>query len=658
MSASATSAQLSPGPLSRSHVDLEGMRNCLKCHGPGSGAMNEHCLECHQAVDWLVGRGRGLHGRLGDRECASCHAEHLGLDFALIQWEPGEPAQFDHQRAGWPLDGRHGIVKCKECHKPEFQKSPAPAPKRSSRAESWLGLEPSCLSCHEDHHRTALGPDCARCHDQQAWKPAPNFDHARTSYPLTGKHTAVQCDKCHLAQRLELERDSRGRKIPRYKPLEVGECSACHEDPHRGQLGAGCAKCHVTDGFQIVDSRRFDHDRTRYPLRGAHARLECRQCHDPRTAWGKKPEFARCDSCHRDEHAGKATLAGRVVDCEACHEVAGFRPSTYTSEQHAASAYPLEGKHSAVKCDACHVKRPAGVMPSTLGPAGVLLRPTHERCLSCHEDAHGGQLARSEGGGACEPCHTVQGFAPSSYTARQHAELEMALNGRHLEIVCKNCHGTKRKGLPAFADAATLGNGKTKFALETRCVSCHFDPHDGRLDASANPSDRDPCERCHDAVSFRPSTVDIAAHALYRFPLDGGHRSVPCNTCHEELDTARAGSTLLLGRVIQVSLPFEDKHELCTDCHENPHGDQFAARDGGGACDTCHSADGWRPAARFDHDRDATFSLRGAHSSVACAECHATRVATGGDAMVVYRPTPQRCEDCHAKVPQQEIESR
>ncbi len=67
------------------------------------------------------------------------------------------------------------------------------------------------------------------------------------------------------------------------------------------------------------------------------------------------------------------------------------------------------------------------------------------------------------------------------------------------------------------------------------------------------------------------------------------------------------------------------------------------------SCASCHGEDAFRPASKFDHDVDAAFSLKGAHARVPCAKCHATSQSAGGRAIVVYRPVPHTCEDCHGK---------
>jgi hypothetical protein len=611
--------------------------------------MRDRCLACHRQIAWLLERKLGLHGQQPSVSCARCHPDHAGVEFALVSWDEGSPEAFDHRRTGWPLEGKHREVKCRSCHKGAFQRSPAAALiDRRNREESWIGLERRCVSCHEDPHRNSLGPDCERCHDEAAWKPASRFDHARTDFALTGAHAKVACEKCHRAAHLDLPKDERGNPAPLYKPLPHAECSACHRDPHEGRLGRACSRCHTTESFLKVSREEFDHDRTRYPLRGRHVQLDCKACHDPVRAWGKRPAFATCGACHRDPHAGKATLGGRAADCGACHRVEGFRPSTYTVAQHRSSAYPLEGRHERVRCEQCHPKNPPGVPPANLGTAGTLLRPRHERCTDCHEDAHGGQLARRKGGIGCEPCHGVQGWTPSTFTIAEHARLRFPLAGRHSEIPCSSCHGPVRRGLRPLPDRRLLGKAGVALVLEELdCVACHADPHGGRFEpGGARPKHRR-CLHCHDERSFRPSTVGVETHGEFGFALEEAHRAVPCVDCHRELAARRAGTSLLLDAKSLPSLPFTEKRERCEACHENPHGDQFARRRDRGACDGCHGLASFRPAPRFDHDRDSSFPLEGAHRNVACHRCHPMRSDPGGRAQVVWRPIPSACRDCH-----------
>ena len=63
------------------------------------------------------------------------------------------------------------------------------------------------------------------------------FDHNTTNFPLTGKHTKVDCAGCH---KTTIE------KTP-------STCVACHkqDDPHRGRRN-DCAKCHTTNRWTQI----------------------------------------------------------------------------------------------------------------------------------------------------------------------------------------------------------------------------------------------------------------------------------------------------------------------------------------------------------------------------------------------------------------------
>ncbi|HEY6852886.1 MAG TPA: cytochrome c3 family protein [Gemmatimonadales bacterium] len=551
-------AQIEPGPLAQPHQQLEGALQCVKCHRGGRDQMGARCVDCHQEIGWLLQQNRGFHAATKAQTCASCHPEHAGRDFALISWPGGDTAHFDHARAGWTLGGKHAGAACSDCHKQAFRVAPAARlSPRKGPAWGWVGLERDCVTCHRarDVHNGALGSGCGKCHDAAAWKPAPGFDHARTRYPLTGAHATVTCAECHLAPRVHPATDARGQLVAVFKPVAHAECSDCHADPHGGRMGAGCAKCHVTDAFKTLQRASFDHERTRYPLRGRHAAVACEGCHDfsAHPTGPRDRPFATCGGCHSDAHAGTATLAGAVVDCASCHTVAGWHPASYTVAQHATTRFALEGKHAQAACNECHVKNPARVAAAALGSAGVRMRP------------------------------------------------------------------------------AAAG-----------CVDCHVDPHAGRFPR---------CRDCHDLQGFRPATIGVREHARYRFALDGAHAAVPCVGCHTDLTHPATTSSLATVRWTAAPLAFTAPAGGCAGCHATPHGTQFAARPAGSGCETCHSTAAFRPADRFDHNRDAAFPLTGAHQGVACARCHPAARGTGGALVVRYRPVSAKCESCHSDKP-------
>ena len=70
---------------------------------------------------------------------------------------------------------------------------------------------------------------------------AQRFDHARTRFPLTGKHVRVACESCHVKSLEGTPRD----------------CVACHreDDIHRGRR-PDCARCHTTNRWSEIVRRR------------------------------------------------------------------------------------------------------------------------------------------------------------------------------------------------------------------------------------------------------------------------------------------------------------------------------------------------------------------------------------------------------------------
>jgi len=647
-------AQISPGPLATAHASLEGPAQCTQCHGSRRDPMGAQCLACHKDVNWLNERGRGFHGsaEVKGTPCASCHPDHAGRDFSMVKWPDGSAARFDHKRAGWVLRQKHAEAECSDCHAPKYAVSPAAKLSVRKTGQGYTGLETTCTSCHEDVHRAALGQDCAKCHDAASWTVTPGFKHDTTAYALTGRHDEVKCDKCHLDARLSPKSDGRGHLVPVYQPVSFGTCADCHTDPHDGKLGPKCADCHSTAGFKVIDKNRFDHDRTKYPLAGKHVAVSCAACHrDFSTQALKTPAFATCTSCHKDAHNGTATLAGKPADCASCHNVAGFTPSTYTVATHAKTKYPLEGKHTSVKCAACHAKGTSITAVAQFGTSKVMMRPAFARCTDCHADDHGGQLRTAANKGECASCHVVAGWTPSTFDSAAHARTRLALDGRHQEVACAACHGTTRVNLPPLGTTVALGKANFLFKVnEVDCVACHVDPHQGRFAARGARARTTGCLACHGTRSFRPSSTTVAAHADFGFALEGGHRATPCSACHKELtrpEVAKRSSLVRAGGT-WAELRFETKEE-CVACHTNPHGTQFDAWNAKGACAACHSVEAFAPAQKFNHDTDASFSLRGAHEKVPCSQCHPRDPKSSDPKALVYRPISGRCETCHGK---------
>jgi hypothetical protein len=242
-----------------------------------------------------------------------------------------------------------------------------------------------------------------------------------TRFVLSGAHKTVQCASCH--------RDRRLRGIPM-------TCAGCHRDPHQGRLGTACEKCHTTTAFSRVAS--FDHDATRFPLRGAHRVAKCDSCHGK----GRALKFARfeaCGDCHRDVHAGQL---GPKPECATCHSVERFVPSLFTVQSHQRTRFPLGGAHLAVACNQCH----------TRSQNVTRFRFESLQCAGCHRDPHRGETARY---GSCETCHRVEGWRGIAF---DHARTGFVLDGAHARAACGSCHRNGFKGVPRQC-AACHGKG-------------------------------------------------------------------------------------------------------------------------------------------------------------------------------------------------------
>lgn len=128
------------------------------------------------------------------------------------------------------------------------------------------------------------------------------------------------------------------------------------------------------------------------------------------------------------------------------------------------------------------------------------------------------------------------------------------------------------------------------------------------------------CEACHTSGSWRKLRKPVTfRHETTGFALEGRHKGVACRRCHASLEFQKVGTA-------------------CADCHRDVH--QGRA---GTACQDCHTPARWalRSRAVAEHARTA-FPLRGAHTMVECARCHA------GSAETLAPAVGRDCYACHA----------
>lgn len=464
----------------------------------------------------------------------------------------------------------------------------------------------ACILCHSEHN--------GRSFKMIRWEsPLNRFDHEKTGYHLEGRHTQTPCEKCHQPAHISqaARRDIAIKDLARTYLGLSRECITCHEDNHRGQLSQQCERCHEPDTWKNL--RRFNHSQTRFPLDRAHEKVSCEKCHEaPMTAqvavkYAGIP-FEDCTPCHKDPHGSAFHRA-----CRTCHDaLVGWKSSKATAAfNHSETRYPLSGKHTGLSCVACHSN------------GKFNLPVAFAKCTDCHKkDPHRGQFTARTKGGACNECHTIQGFKPSTFDAAQHNATGFPLKERHFKLQCSQCHKP---------DVAGIVYKIRDFS----CVSCHQDIHYSQF--ALQPFENH-CDRCHTQTVFKPSTYTIVHHANSRFPLAGAHAAALCEQCHKP-------------DAKPVKFRFED--QSCTACHEDPHKKQFAGRmnsvlpDGTAAgCQICHTVNSWKDLASFEH-ASTKFPLEGAHREAACGKCHKPAHPNGGIKDIRYDSASRICADCH-----------
>jgi len=507
-----------------------------------------NCRDCHQlthipesAREFIVVKDLSRTYLGLSRQCCDCHAdEHRG------QLKPGcdrchnvsgwkDTSQFDHGRTQYPLEGAHQKVACIKCH-PKIGDS-----KGYAKYKELAFVD--CTPCHADPHRGAFRAECKSCHGTANWKPVAtdsSFSHFRTKYPLLGKHAAVPCQSCHATVNYKA-------------PVAFAQCVDCHKkDTHRGQfkLRAGhgdCAECHKVEGFKPAFFTVEQHRASDYPLEGRHAPVPCAKCHIPKgpdTIW--RIADTQCRSCHMDVHRGQFSSTSHK-DCDSCHTVKGFKPSTYTIARHNGTRFVLAGAHAAVVCGDCHQ-----LGPEANAAYQVQYRYEDRACTACHRDPHQGEFAdRMKAGSGpdaqpqgCESCHSTRSW--QDLHGFDHSNSKLPLEGAHRAVPCRDCHK------PAGLDMQKVN---VQFnAAPQRCSGCHDDIHGGQF---AEKWKSDDCARCHSAGRWKPSTFDHGAESSY--PLVGAHKNVPCALCHKVLKE-RAGRMVLV---------YAGTPRTCSACHAN-----------------------------------------------------------------------------------------
>lgn len=252
--------------------------------------------------------------------------------------------------------------------------------------------------------------------------------------------------------------------------------------------------------------------------------------------------------------------------------------------------------------------------------------PPSSACIDCHETIQD-MMARRLGyhgtfEGECRSCHAEHGGAeaelrPLDEASFNHDLARYPLEGSHRELACATCHAI---------DTGTPDGKRIRYIglPFDDCTSCHSNPHE---------NDRIPeCGRCHTQEGWKSPSLLFDHDRDSRFPLDGKHMETPCADCHNWTPSGeRPAVVRLTGLGVR-----------CVDCHRDPHQPTL-----GEDCQRCHTASGWQGRdLYFDHNRDSSFALRGAHVSVDCTKCH-TIPDAGTLASAAMKIEDTRCVACH-----------
>lgn len=520
-------AQFSPGELSLSHHQLDGVNNCLQCHDAANEITGKKCLICHTEIQTAFTERRGYHFKVSAQQCIACHREHKGRNNFLASFDK---KTFDHNLTGFVRTGKHTSIECSTCHTKKNIVDPLVLEKiTKSGRQTYRGLAQACANCHEDRHKNTVGTNCQNCHSQNEWSPASNFDHARTQFVLMGKHAAVACGKCHR----EMETKDKTRPLL-FTTMNRDDCAPCHTSPHKKDLATReCSSCHTPEDWRTPKAgATFNHNLAAFKLAGRHANVPCAKCHKAGgSGSSKRPlrvPFGKCTACHTDYHKGELTQKYNA-ECDKCHTPAGFVPTTFSYAAHSASRFPLTGAHLATPCEKCHVKGPDGRRSFRF--AGVM-------CESCHKDRHAGQFAREMKGQSCGACHTTQDWSPKNFN---HAKAGFTLVGKHTRAKCSGCHKTRNAGGVEVAQYK---------GTPSACEDCHKDNHAGQF-ASNGGTD---CKKCHQPLGWKALLFDHSIHSA--FALSGAHKRIECRACHRE---ERVGTTTLIR--------FKPLSMTCESCH-------------------------------------------------------------------------------------------
>ena len=312
-------------------------------------------------------------------------------------------------------------------------------------------------------HGPGFKISCSTCHSAKGWqidKEIYSFDHNKTKLPLIGMHTEVNCRLCHPSLIFSEAKT---------------ECFECHSDVHQATVGADCGRCHTPLSW-LVNNISGIHQRSRFPLVGAHRTADCYDCHKSESLARFDVLGVNCIDCHREEYlsttAPNHKQAGFSEDCSTCHPINAFQ---WTGAGFNHDFFPLAQGHSNLTCAQCH----------TTGR----YTDANPACFTCHQaDYNAAANPPHKTSGfpvTCELCHTLSpGWKPASFT--QHDSQDFPIySGKHKGTwdSCAECH-TNPSNYKVFSCITCHEHNKTEMDSQHReengysynsaaCYQCH-----------------------------------------------------------------------------------------------------------------------------------------------------------------------------------------
>jgi hypothetical protein len=454
----------------------------------------------------------------------------------------------------------------------------------------------------------------------------------------------AKCEECHV----KFDKDAQNRL-----------CKDCHKEVKadvlnkkgfHGRLDSekDCKECHTDHKGRdakivLLDINKFDHDKTDYPLRGAHQnkdKVKCKDCHKPEKKYREAP--SACNDCHLKDDKHKGSLG---KECENCHKETNWKEAKF---DHSKTKFALAGKHVDVTCKKCHASHPASYKGASM------------ECVSCHrkDDKHKGNYGKK-----CENCHVDRDWKTIDFD--HDRETKYKLLGKHKSVKCMSCHTEplyrKESKTPSNCNACHRKDDVHKGGLGVKCETCHSEINWKTAKFDHDKDTKFPllgkhittkCDACHkpNLTKEKLATTCIGCHKS-----DDKHKGnfgAKCDSCHKEKDW----KTISFDHQKDTKYPLKGKHEQvkCVTCHTGKLYDQKLAMDCfachkkdddkvhklklGKKCESCHNEKDWKED-NFDHAL-SRFPLLGLHQKVECKKCHKTQL---------YLDSPSDCFSCHQK---------